>query len=296
MSITYDSQETVTNALLLEQDKAFNKSYSTMNELNTVINNKEELLNIENKLIAEKNNKIGILTTILYALILLFIVITVHASGKLNKKQTFASVIGIIIIAFIYMYLKYIKNYQVKLALLSVATAKGFKELAERNLAMNVKPYKCPYKCGYSSDDVTESVPVDTSTNLDAYGVPKVVPINSVANVWIKGDHPESTFTTPKFHSGVYQYPPDLPIYRETPQQETLNQPQKFIKTINPAGATYYDCVWNNPSDTKAIPYYKTTIPCTYLDGYVEQNKYICTTEPTQTKGEQANCTNVTTY
>ncbi len=306
-----DTLNNTTNQLLLKYDDNFNKLYNSADILNQGIMNKEELIYKNLEAIDKKDKMIdGLYYTIFFVFVagILFIV---NAIGKLPKKllMILLLVLFLIYIFIIYYYVVY--DEKVNIALQSAQTGLTMKSWLESLFAGGAPPYKCPGGCVNDESGSDEYSGDDDYSGNEPADPNKVTPYPTVilnkqssANVWLEGDKSMNLYNAkfinpPIFRKGDYY------------SKEELNtiQPQPWFRSINPNGATYYQCEFDgaypklttgarNMNKGNGIPMIGkesvfSTIPCTEMQGYTQTGKYICSADRELNRLDRRKCRKV---
>ncbi len=250
----------ITNQLLLKYDDNFNSLYTKTSNLDKAIMNKEELI-FQNLDYADRNTKaIYVLYYTIGLTIIYFLLFTLHATERITTKLLWTVVLILFLFYLLIIYYRVIYESNVNLALLSYETGKAIKNIPET--IGSTPNYQCPTGCSSTEYQSIQGIGGD-KVLLDK---------QSSENVWLYGDKPMNINNSS--FSGVDQS-----------DYFNLNgiDPQQFFQGISPQGATYYKCttkVSNSNADNGIQGYSSSifsTVPCDEMNGYIEENKYICT-------------------
>lgn len=285
---------TVTNELINELDDNFNDLFRSIENMNSVINNKENMLSKENLEIIYKDRQINYLYTILIFVLIFCILLILNGMGKINLKKLIIATFIIILLLGISLLILYRKSINI------------IKLLEKLNLEINMpnikdvikNDYKCPSSCKPKSNDVQseEDTTFSLLTGVNNY---PTIDVDQQNNYWAEGDY-----------SGVS--PAGASVL-----ENFLNSNKENAKEYS---KTYYKCKWVVGSEPTGVGLpirdgsIISTEPCDFKAGYVNDNieiknennevikktnKYLCTepkdnnTSKTTTgyKGNLENCT-----
>jgi len=281
----------VTNELIHELDDNFNDLFRSIENMNSVINNKENMLAKENLEIIYKDKQINYLYTILIYVLIFCILLILHAMGKINLKKLIIGTIIIILLLGITLLILYRKSINIKILLEKLNL-----EINMLNIKDVIKnDYKCPSTCKPKGDDVQneEDTTFSLLTGVNNY---PTIDVDQQNNYWAEGNY-----------SGVS--PAGASVV------ETFSNPNK--EKAKAYSKTFYKCKWlvgSEPTDV-GLPIRDGSIvstePCDFKAGYIADNKnssgidigtnkYLCT-EPTDsnlktTTGYKGNLTNCTPF
>lgn len=256
----------VTNELLNEFNKKFNNNYNDIVQLNSTIQNKEELIIRTQEVILYKERNIIILKYLLYYSLIILILTVLFSLKEIPLKQylIIASFLFFVLAIACYIHInKYFNlyNIQKKIEALRVAMV----TYAQKLLKETVKPYECPTQCT-TKDDEDDTTDEESDFNYNNLGV--TLNIDPSLNVWKNGD---------------------VPIDRTTSELKDINpedSPQPFFGNSYPRN-TYYECKWlgntsngNMPSSMRNSSNKYSSIPCTYKPNTSETARWFCTKDP----------------
>jgi len=258
--------KSVTNQLLLEYDNKFNDNYNDIVQLNSSIQNKEELILKTNEVILYKERNIIILQYLLYFTIAFFLVTLLYISRDLR----FRDYVLILVLSFLilgvacYMHIARQFSYVTisrKLETLKVAMTK----YANKLLKEKVPNYECPNECATKDNNDDDDSGDGSFKYKNKEGLLKIDPS---ANVWKYGDVPSGS---------------DL-NFEDTISEE--DSPQPMFGTNYPK-STYYECKWLGNSSTKNMPPTMrsqskkySSIPCHYRPNNTEVQRWFCEKDP----------------
>lgn len=256
------SLNSVTNKLIYEYDKQFNINYNDIVQLNSTIQNKDEIIIQTNQVILQKEKYIIALQYLFIYSIIFFIVTLLHAT----KDIPFNNYIGIVIFfAFIFMISCYyyintyfnIFNVSKKFKELKAGTMKYAKDIFEEDLA--VSPYECPNTCKNKDDND------DDNDDDIGGGDGSLLKVDPTTNIWKKGDYP--------IQSGADGTITDI-------------NPKSSFDSSYPS-TTYYKCKWlgnntigNMPDKLKKSNNIYSSIPCSYRPNTTELGRWFCNENP----------------
>jgi hypothetical protein len=161
--------------------------------------------------------------------------------------------------------------------------------------------YQCPPSPCSANLDVSSESPT-----IFGYEQP-TLNTDPQLNVWQYGDIPTDLYTTPQNPASTfYSNQPNIPIYKNTLQEQIEDMPASTFGTTYPS-STYYQCQWNGSNLNKGVqnmnnaglPNIETntysSIPCSYRPNFTETARYICTQNPNNLSSSQFNqvCNNV---
>ena len=262
----------VTNQLLNEYNKKFNNNYNDIVQLNSTIQNKEELIIKTQEVILYKERNIIILQYALYYAIIVFIFTVLYAFKDLPLKQYLIILVFLFFVMVIACYIhitKYFNLYNIgrKLEALKV----GMISYAQKLLNETVSEYQCPSQCTNKDEPEVEEEDI---SNFDYGNKGELLKIDPSLNVWEYGDVPVGT------------------------NLETLNSineedsPQPFFGTSYPKN-TYYECKWlgnsstgNMPANMRQSTKKYSSIPCNYKPNNTEVARWFCEKDPNSLKDD----------
>ena len=264
---------TITNQLLNEYSYKFNENYNDIVQLNSTIQNKEQLIIQTQELILFRERNIIVLQYFLYFSIAFLILTIILSTGKIPVK-TF---LGLNLIVFIVLaiacyfhvakYFSYI-NIRNKLQGLRVAMRNYYKKLEENR----VPEYTCPSNCTTNTDEEDDGTSDFTYNNQG-----QTLKIDPSLDVWKYGDVPTGD---------------DLDFASSLTREES---PQPFFGTSDPQ-TIYYQCEWLGNSEGKNMPKSMrsgtkkySTIPCTYKPNNTEKSRLFCQKDPNGLSEEDLN-------
>lgn len=261
----------ITNKLLQEYDLNFNKNYNNIVQLNSEIQNKEQLIIKTEELTLFKERYIIILQYFIYYLLSL-IILGLFYVLKIIKSKEFLFLALFLFFIFTYLCYQHIKNYfnlytiKTKINALKI----NMKDYAKKLLENNIQGYKCPSKCeNKPNDDINPETDTDSEfiDNLDDNQLLKIDPS---LNVWKYGD---------------------VPINDNLDSMEEImseSNPKSNFGTSYPK-STYYECKWLGSNTNKGMPLNLkenlstySTIPCNYKPNTTEIARYICNNDPNE--------------
>lgn len=246
----------VTNDLISEYDDNFNNTYNLIQNLNSTIANKEDILVKENMEISAKERQIDYLYTIFIYVIIFSIALMAHATGKIDTKKLILAVIIIIILLAITIFILYKNSVRVQNLLKNIHV-----ELPHlKDIVKN--PYTCPSNCKTNANANTSS---STTLGYKLNNYP-TLNTNQQNNYWKNGDY-----------SGVSPAGTFIEKFDNPNRNNAINY-----------STTYYKCKWTggNKSTDSGLPIEDGSIistePCEYKEGYVPllndkgKYKYLC--------------------
>lgn len=266
----------VTNKLLNEYEKKFNENYNDIVQLDSTIQNKDQLILQTNEVILYKERNIIILQYLLYFSICVFI-LSILLSNNIIKSNIFILlclvlfvILGISCYIHVAKQFSYI-NIQIKLEGLKVAMATYAQKLKQNK----IPPYQCPTGCESENDDSSNSE--DNSGNTFNYTNKEgaSLKIDPSLNVWKYGSVPIRK---------VYNIEGEFEYLSEEDQLQT--NPKPFFGTSYPQ-TIYYQCKWlgnttdkNMPNNMRSSSSKYSTIPCTYRPNNTEEARLFCQKDP----------------
>ena len=272
MNKSADNVNDITNELILEYDKKFNKNYNKIMDINSSIMNKEELIVKENDEITRKEKNILSLQIMVIFIILFGYCLILYSTKKITIQKLFGYTFGLFILYIIVTYS--VSSYM----FYDKSVANRLKEL---NIAM--KDYimeevlTCPASCPSATNP-------PNATTITGYASP-TLRTDPQLNVWELGDMPTDLYTSSTNPGNkFYTNPKGIPNYNNTPLEELTNQPKPFFRASNPV-STYYKCHWlGGNSNNGGLPNPESkkysSIPCDYRPNYEERARYVCTKNP----------------
>ncbi len=275
----------VTNKLLNEYNIKFNENYNDIVQLNSTIQNKEQIIIQINEVILYKDRNIIILQYILYYSISFLLITLFYATKNIPFKQYI--IIGIFlaivfaIACFVHIQ-RHFSLYKIKKKMESLKVT--MLNYTEKLLSDVVKPYQCPTQCKNKDEDTDSE---DISPDLVYTNNGEILKIDPSANVWKHGDVP----------AGM-----NLQTMEEMDSEDS---PQPFFGNSYPKN-TYYKCKWlgnrgigrgNMPNDMKEGQSTYSSIPCHYKPNNTEESRLFCQRDPNDldTVGIAKYCQEITT-
>ena len=262
----------VTNQLLNEYSVQFNENYNDIVQLNSTIQNKEEIIIQTNQLILYRERYIIILQYILYLSIIVFLL-----SALLGLKIIdFKSFMGIFVIVFILLFIScylhiarhfsYI-NIKNKMDAVKVAMVDYSKKIQQNR----IPEYQCPSTCTNNQEEEDNN----NNNTFDYNNSGTTLKIDPSLNVWKYGD---------------------VPIGSELDSEiEPGDEPRPFFGTSYPQ-TIYYQCKWLGNRGGKNMPKQMiqsmkkySTIPCTYRPNNTEKSRLFCQKDPNNLDADQIN-------
>ena len=261
----------VTNKLLNEYSYKFNENYNDIVQLNSTIQNKEELIIKTNENMFYNERTIIILQYFLHFSIAFFI-LTILFSLKIINIKIFIGLASVIFIClFIACYIHLAKHFNyINIKSKTEAVKVEMINYAKKLRKEFIPPYECPIQCsiideedddndnnnGYNNDGTT--LKIDPSLNVWKYGdVPVGTEIDDVSNL-SPGDNPRPFFGT--------SYPQTL----------------------------YYQCEWLGNKAGKNMPKQMirnmkkySTIPCNYRPNNTEKARLFCQKDPNELTNDE---------
>lgn len=265
----------VTNELLNEYAAKFNENYNDIVQLNSTIQNKEELIIRTQEVILYKERNIIILTYLLYFSVVVFLLTAIYSSGKVPGLTAIFLAVAIFIILGIACYLEIAKHFSylsinTKLRSLKVSMSNYLKKLAKTQ----IPPYECPSQCTTDEDD-DDGDNSDDKGNFKYNNTGSSLKIDPSLNVWKYGDVPIGS---------------DLNFANELLDEES---PQPFFGESSPQ-TVYYECKWlgnnsegNMPKRMRTNRKQYSTIPCSYRPNNSEINRWFCQKDPNDLDDKQ---------
>ena len=271
----------VTNQLLNEYDLKFNQNYNDIVQLDSTIQNKDQLILQTNEVILYKERNIIILQYLLYFSICFFILSILFSNQIIKSNVLIILSIILFIILGIACYIHVARqfsyiNIQNKLEGVKVAMVTYAQKLKDNK----IPEYECPSNCetdnsnsssdeesndsnfNYSSKE-SSSLKIDPSLNVWKYGS---VPVRNVFNI-----------------EGEFEY---------LSEDESTN-PRPFFGTSYPQ-TIYYQCKWlgnksdkNMPKNMRSGSTKYSTIPCNYRPNNTEEARLFCQKDPNNLTSEQ---------
>lgn len=262
----------VTNQLLNEFSKKFNHNYNDIVQLNSTIQNKEELIFQTQEVILYKERNIIILKYLLFYSIIVFVLTFLNVTKNLPYNQFISLLVVLFIVMAIACYAtitNYFSLYNVnkKLQGLKVAMASYGQKLLENA----VSPYECPSQCKNKDDSSDEETP----SNFNYKNENGVLKIDPSLNVWKYGDVPVGM------------------SLEEMSEIEPEDSPKPFFGNSYPRN-TYYECQWlgnkskeNMPKDMREYTSKYSSIPCNYKPNNTEKARWFCEKDPNTLNEEE---------
>ena len=264
---TYTNLSSVTNELLKEYDNKFNDNYNDIVQLNSSIQNKEELILKINEVILYRERNIIILQYLLFYS-LIFLVSTFLYKSKIIPFSTYILLIIILFIVLAiacYKHLaKHFSYYNISTKLRSLRVA--MRKYADKILKDKIPPYTCPNECSNADEE-------DQDTTDDSFNYKNnanLLKTDPTLDVWKYGDVPQIQ---------------NKLNYEDLIDEEDL--PQSTFGTTYPV-STYYECKWLGNSTSKNMPTVMrgqggkkySSIPCHYKPNNTEINRWFCKKDP----------------
>ena len=252
----------VTNELLNEFNKKFNHNYNDIVQLNSTIQNKEQLIIKTQEVILYKERNIIILQYLFYYSVMFFVLTLLFSLKDLPFKQYIIISLFLLIVLSIACYVhitRYFSLYNVgkKIEALKV----GMVTYAQKALEDVVKPYECPSQCSDKPTD--EDSQEESNYNYDNTGT--TLNIDPSLNVWEYGDAPAG---------------------KSLSEIDDEGSPQPFFGNSYPRN-TYYECKWlgnstkgNMPATMREGDKKYSSIPCTYKPNTSETSRWFCEKDP----------------
>ncbi len=300
-----------TNQLLLKYDDNFNKLYNSSDVLNQGIMNKEELIYKNLEANEQKDKMIDALYYTIAFVTMASILFILNALGKLPQKTLMILLLILFLIYIFIIYYIIIYDQKKSIAILSAQTGLGMKSWLESLFTGGAAPYKCPGGCindesgmdDISGDDDYSGLEPEDPNKVTAYPT-VILDKQSSENVWLNGDKSMNLYNAKFINPGILRK-------GNYYSQEELNtiQPQPWFRSINPNGATYYQCEFDgaypkltagakNMNKGNGIPMIGkesvfSTIPCGEMAGYTQTGRYICNTDRELKRLDRAKCSKV---
>lgn len=255
----------VTNQLLNEYGLKFNENYNDIVQLNSTIQNKEELILKTQEVILYRERNIIILQYILYYSISFLLLTILYAVKDINRNAYIGIAIFLFIVLGIACYFHIAKHFNYlyissKLQGLRVAMESYAKKLFENK----IPPYECPSQCNTKEEDTDDKDNSDYKYENEG----NTLKIDPSLNVWKHGD---------------------IPVGRELDFAASIDEednPQPFFGTSNPRNI-YYECKWlgnksgkNMPINMRQSKNKYSSIPCNYRPNNSELSRWICQKDP----------------
>lgn len=263
----------IKNELLKKYNTQFNDLYDNIVNINSYIQNKEELIIKENNEIERKDMSISILYRIMILLLLFVVILIIKYFNLISLNTIFLLSILLIIGFLISIYQIYYKIQNIKYYANNVLA--DMKKYVNDPLGSSAD-YHCPSKCTNNNDNDN----IDEESNQYKTKGSPTLNINPQVNVWKYGDIPDTLYTSPQTPSSDFYNIP-LPNYRNPISEEGIDPQQKFGSTY--PTSTYYECQFMGSSNG-GLPNKETekysTIPCSYRENTKEINKYFCNSDP----------------
>ena len=268
------SLNSVTNQLLGEYDIKFNENYNDIVQLNSSIQNKEELIIKTNEVILYKERNIIILQYLLYFSIAYFILLFLYISKDFTFNQFIVALVVLFIALAVACYIHVARHFSYvtisrKIEALKVSMINYTKKLLENK----VPEYECPNECATKDDDDDDDDDGDGSWKYKNKG--NMLKIDPSLNVWKHGDVPVGS---------------DLD-FADTISEE--DNPQPLFGTTNPK-STYYECKWLGNATDKNMPQKMrsqrkkySSIPCSYRPNNTEVKRWFCEKDPNELNDDE---------
>lgn len=266
----------VTNELLLKYDEKFNEQYRKIVNVNSSIMNKEELILKENDEIINKDNSIKILQYTTILIIIYGICFVLYGNNRLSISQLIIYIIVLFIVYLLFIY------FNIYYKLTAHALEKNLRNIRVKmteytdTIINDSEKYRCPSKCSPTG-------PSQVPGKLQGYQQP-TLNIDPQVNVWKYGDIPVDLYTSNKIKGAdFYTKDSNIPNYRNTAEEELVNEPKPFFGTTYPS-STYYKCKWLGGNNNGGLPNMESdtysSIPCNFRQNFAEEGKYICNKNP----------------
>jgi len=284
-----DTVDNITDKLLLKYDEKFNELYNNIVHINSSIMNKEEIVIKTNNDISIKDNWIICLIIGAFFVVLFGVLLIIKGLGKIDNTKL---IIGIIILIIVYYIIVYF-------VINGTPNVEALRKKFDYDVKMKIydakdliKQYVCPARCPQISEE-------NDFGDITGYQQP-TLRTDPQLNVWKYGDMPMDLYTTKKTPGSMfYATPADIPIYRDTLEEDTIDSPKPFFGTTYPA-STYYRCKWLGGSKNGGLPNNEesrySSIPCSYRPNYAEEGRYVCSKNPNNLPNDlfKKVCNNVT--
>ena len=266
------SLNTITNKLIQEYDLSFDKNYNNIVQINSEIQNKEQLIVKTQELILNKERYIILLQYIIYYLLSIGFLYLLKFLKLIKMNEFFILSILLFIIYCIVCYnhiKKYFNLFNIKLKINALKV--NMKDYTKKILENNIGDYQCPSKCKINPeyiDDFTDDDNINSEYQND--NDEQLLKIDPSLNVWKYGDISMNN---------------DLENLEQKTNESNL---YSSFGTSYPKN-TYYECKWLGSNKNKGMPKHLkkdsltySTIPCNYKPNTTEIGKYICSEDPNE--------------
>lgn len=259
------SLNSVTNELLNEYNIKFNEKYNDIVQLNSTIQNKEQIIIKIHEVILYKERNILILQYILYYAVSFLAITILYSTKDIEFKQYV--IIGIFLavvfaVACIVHVNRHFNLYNITQKMNSLKVY--MKDYAAKMIIGTVNPYQCPSQCTTKDTDDENEINLDYKYKNDN----SILKIDPSSNVWKYGDIPMGA---------------NLETMEEVDDEDS---PQPFFGTSYPRN-TYYECKWlgdkfikNMPGNMKTNLSKYSSIPCNYKPNNTEVKRWFCDEDP----------------
>ena len=259
----------VTNKLLNEYNIKFNENYNDIIQLNSTIQNKEQIIMKINEVILYKDRNIIILQYILYYSITFLLITSFYAINNIQLKQYIIIGIFLAILFSIACFIHIQRHFSLYKINQKMESLKVTMVNYTGNLINGIiKPYQCPSQCKTKENTDTDEEDEDKSIESKYKNNSNLLKIDSTANVWKDGDIPV----------GMNLQTMD--------EMDDKNSPQPFFGNSYPTN-TDYKCKWLGNSGDKNMPKSMikgkkdySSIPCHYKPNNTELSRFFCQKDP----------------
>lgn len=269
------SLNTITNKLLQEYDLSFNKNYNNIVQIDSEIQNKEQLIIKTQELILYKERYIIILQYIIYYLLSIGFSYLLYYFKliKMNEFNILLILLFVIYCIVCYNHIKkYFNLYTIKLKINALKV--NMKDYTKKILENNIGDYQCPSKCKINPQYIDNLTDDDDNINSeyqnDNDNDQQLLKIDPSLNVWKYGDISMND------------------DFESLEQRTNENNSDSSFGTSYPK-STYYECKWLGSNNKKGMPKHLkkdsltySTIPCNYKPNTTEIGKYICNEDPNE--------------
>ena len=259
------SLDNITNELIKQYDIKFNNNYKNIVQVNSSIQNKEELIYKIQELIIYKERNIIILQYFTFFVITSCILFLIYALGKMKFKQFTGMVVLIFVILTMACYIHIIYYFNLQSIDSRIRGLKvNMKDYAKKVLENRIPDYTCPSTCSTKPSEEFDITEETDYVNYNKSG--EILNIDPSLDVWKYGD---------------------IPINQDINSIEELDDedsPQPFFGTTYPK-SIYYQCKWlggngGMPNEMKKGKHTYSTIPCNYKPNTTQLGRYICGGDP----------------
>jgi hypothetical protein len=265
MSTTLDN---ITNELIKQYDIKFNNNYKNIVQVNSSIQNKEELIYKIQGLIFYKERNIIILQYFTFFVLISCILFLIHALGKMQFKQFMGIVVILFIVMAIACYIHIIYYFNLQSIDSRIRGLKVYmKDYTKKELENRIPDYTCPNTCTTKPSDEGYDITEEADyVKYDKWG--QVLKTDPSLNVWKYGDVPINQ---------------DIQTMAEMDDEDS---PQPFFGTTYPK-SIYYQCKWlggidGMPRKMKNGLNKYSTIPCDFKPNTTQKARYICDNDPNE--------------